>query len=185
MYHAWARIFMNVLLVSGRGMCLSLGLKCLYFSLSSYSCCGSPLRSCFPLAPHMQGPVSSYVLRQHHVLEPSTDFTCLCVHLMACPYIWYVYSPGEGRGLPLPATCLYLLVFVKWMDRVGWLHREQPSFSALLQLSVQGSVSLQGPWGGSLHEDDGTFWRIYIVTWIALRCDLRKTSQLEERGSVS
>lgn len=122
---------MNALLVSGRGMCLSLGLKCLYFSLSSYSCCGSPLRSCFPLAPHMQGPVSSYVLRQHHVLEPSTDFTCLCVHLMACPDTCTVQERG-GVFLCQPrvyTSCYLSHEWTGWADFTGSSLLSRPFFS--------------------------------------------------------
>lgn len=180
MYHAWARIFMNALLVSGRGMCLSLGLKCLYFSVPTHAV-GLPWEA-VSLLPHtcrVQFPlmcsISTMSWSPARILH-----VCVCIWW---PVLIRVRS-RRGAGSSF-ASHVYLLVFVKWMNRVGWLHREQPFFSALLQLLVQGSVSLQGSWGGSLREDHGTFWRIYIVTLIALRYDLRKTSQLEERGSVS
>lgn len=163
---------MNVLLVSGRGMCLSLGLKCLYLLLTQFLLMlwVSPEKP-FPSCP-THGGRSSFLSCAPSASWPGAQHG---FYMSVCAFdglSWYVYGPGEQQGLPLPAMCLYLLVFVKWMNQLGSFHREQPFFSTLLQLLVQGSMSLQGSWCGSLHQDDGTFWRIFIVTLIALRCDL-------------
>lgn len=149
-----ARIFMNVLLVSGPSMCLSLRLKCLYLLLSSFSCC-------FPLAPHMEGPASSSVLHGFHMSVCAFDGLS-----------WRVRS-RRGAG-PSFASHVSIPMGICPVNEPGGLaSKEAAFFLHPSSASSSGERELEGSWGRSLGEDDGTSWRVYMVT---LRRDLRRTS---------
>lgn len=167
MCHVGARIFTNVLLVSGRGTCLSLGpkgLKCLYLLPSSFSRCGSPLGSCFPLASRLQV--------QFPLCAPSAPCPG-ARHGHVCVCIWWpVLTGGRSRrgGGPSFASHVSIPTGVCQMNELAGLaskaaaffHRPFSTFSS-------GECELVGVLRSK------PLWRASVVTLTALRCDLRKT----------
>lgn len=141
------------------------------FSLDSCSSHGSPLRGCFPPSPHMQGPVSSYSLCRHHVLEHSSDFTCLCVCMTASRD---GYAHGEREAGPCFASHVSTPAGICQMNELSGLTSKAAAFSptTLFNFQFREVKALRGHEVEAPMKLHGTFLRLCKVTLIALKCEL-------------